>query len=165
MPDALRSLLMQVQTLRRTQRHVEADALLAQGRENYPADPVLAFLQAQTRYELGHPAADLFGQAALLDPANREALRNRALALVSEGAANQARAMLEAELAARPDWLDGHKVLATLKWTHGARGHFADHYAPACRALPDRLDLWIAWFRMVAQARDWTAAAAVLDAS
>jgi hypothetical protein len=163
MPDALRSLLMQVQTLRRTQRHVEADALLAQGRENYPADPVLAFLQAQTRYELGHPAADLFGQAALLDPANREALRNRALALVSEGAANQARAMLEAELAARPDWLDGHKVLATLKWTHGARGHFADHYAPACRALPDRLDLWIAWFRMVAQARDWTAAAAVLD--
>lgn len=163
LPDALRGLLMQVQTLRRAQRYVEADVLLAEGREGHPADPVLAFLQAQTRYELGHPAADLFGEAARLDPANRDALRNRALALVSEGAADQARAMLEAELAERPDWLDGHKVLATLKWTHGARGHFADHYAPACRALPDRLDLWTAWFRMAAQARDWTAASEVLD--
>ncbi|MFM5930701.1 MAG: putative 2OG-Fe(II) oxygenase [Novosphingobium sp.] len=163
MPDAVRALLSQVQALRRAQRYPEADDLLAQGREQFPADPVLAFLQAQTRYELGHPAAALFDAAARLDPANLEARRNRALALISEGEADLARALLQAELAARPEWLDGHKVLATLNWTQGARDHFADHYAPACRTVPDRLDLWIAWFRMVAQAREWPAALAILD--
>ncbi|WP_310534142.1 putative 2OG-Fe(II) oxygenase [Novosphingobium sp.] len=162
MPDEVRGLLMQVQALRQAQRLADADALLGQGRMRFPADPVLAFLHAQTRYELGHPAAALFGEAARLDPANLEAMRNRALALISEGAAVQAREVLEAELAARPDWLDGHKVLATLKWTHGEGSHFADHYAPACRALPERLELWLAWFRMAAQARDWQVAAAVL---
>ncbi|MFM5906166.1 MAG: putative 2OG-Fe(II) oxygenase [Novosphingobium sp.] len=163
MPDEVRALLSQVQALRRAQHHAQADELLGRARESFPADPVIAFLQAQTRYELGHPAAALFDAAARLDPANPEARRNRALALISEGDADLARALLEAELAARPDWLDGHKVLATLNWTQGARGHFADHYAPACRAVPDRLDLWIAWFRMVAQTRDWPAALEILD--
>lgn len=161
--DDLRAVIGQVQTLRRSQCYPEADALIGRALVRFPDDPVLTFFLAQTRYELGHPAADLFARAATLDPANLDARRNRALALVSEGQAADARDWLESELRERPDWQDGLKALATLNWTHGARAHFADHYAPACRALPQRLDLWMAWFRMVVQARDWPHALTILD--
>lgn len=161
--DDLRAVIGQVQALRRAQRYFEADTLIGAALLRFPDDPVLAFFRAQTRYELGHPASDLFARAAALDPANPDARRNLALALVSEGQAAVARDWLEAELRDRPDWQDGLKALATLNWTHGARVHFADHYAPACRAVPQRLDLWLAWFRMVAQARDWLPALTILD--
>lgn len=162
-PDDVASLLRPVQLLRRAQRYVEADGVLAAATARYPRDPALAFLHAQTRYELGHGAAALFARARSLDPANLEAARNQALALISEGGGAEAQALLEAELAGRPDWQDGLKALATLKWTQGDSLHFADHYAKACRVLPDRADLWLAWFRMLAQARDWSGAVAVLD--
>jgi len=163
LPEEVRALLGQVQALRRAQDYVAADRLLAGAVQRFPQDPVLAFFHAQTRYELGHPAADLFARAQALDPANPDAARNRALALISEGGAAQARELLQAELTARPDWLDGLKVLATLNWTAGDTAHFADHYASACRTVPERLDLWIAWFRMVAQARQWDLASGILD--
>jgi hypothetical protein len=163
LPPELRDLLGRVQGLRRAQHYSEADRVLAEAIARHPDEPLLAFFHAQTRYELGFPAADLFARAARLDPLNLDARRNRALALISEGQAAQARELLESELRERPDWQDGLKALATLKWTQGNREQFADQYAPACRALPQRLDLWLAWFRMVAQAREWQAAQAVLD--
>ena len=163
LPEEVRVLLGQVQALRRAQDYLAADRLLAGAVRRFPQDPVLAFFHAQTRYELGYPAADLFARAHALDPANQDAARNRALALISEGAAAQARELLQAELTARPDWHDGLKVLATLNWTGGDAAHFADHYAASCRAVPERLDLLVAWFRMVAQARQWDLASAILD--
>jgi hypothetical protein len=162
-PDDPVILRREVQALRRAQRLVEAEVLLAAGTARWPDDPVLAFFQAQTRYELGHRAAGLFARAEALDPANPEAARNRALALVSEGEAEAAEALLLARLADRPDWLGGLKALATLRWTRGDTAHFADAHAAACRAAPTRQDLWLAWFSMLAQARDWAGAKAVLD--
>ncbi len=162
-PDPEIALRRQVQALRQQQRYIEADVVLAEATARYPHDNALAFFRAQTRYELGHPAAALFARAQSLDPANLDVARNRALALVSEGAAAEASALLTAELARNPGWLDGLRALATLRWTHGEQAHFADHYAAACRAMPARADLWLAWFRMLAQARDWTGAHDVLD--
>lgn len=141
---------------------MEADALLDAALARHPGDFVLRFFKAQTRYELGYPAADLFAEALRLDPANPEAMRNRALALVSEGQVEEAEAFLAAGIAANPGWQDGLKALATLRWTSGRREGFADHYAAACRAQPADANLWIAWFRMLAQARDWAGALAVL---
>lgn len=163
MSEQISRRIRQAQDLRRAQRYLEADAMLAAALARFPDDPVLAFLYAQTRYELGHPAAALFARAAALDPANPDASRNHALALISEGERDAAEALLCARLIRQPDWLDGHRALATLKWTGDDKAHFADHYALACRALPDRADLWLAWFRMLAQAREWVRALAVLD--
>ena len=162
-PDDPAELRREVQALRRAQRLVEADILLTTGTARWPDDPVLAFFRAQTRYELGHPAAALFARAETLDPGNPEAGRNRALALVSEGEAEAAEALLLARLARQPDWLDGLRALATLRWTRGDSATFAQGHAAACRAAPARADLWLAWFRMLAQARDWAGASAVLD--
>ena len=149
--------------LREAQNLIAAEAEFAAAAACYPLDPALAFGLAQTRYELGDPAADLFARAAALAPGNLDIVRNQALALISEGRAEAARGLLEAGLAGQPDWLDGHKALATLNWTSGNRATFSDHLAPACRAQPRNAALWLAWFRNLAQARDWTGASAVLD--
>lgn len=149
--------------LREAQSYAAAEALFARAAVRFPSDPALAFGLAQTRYELGYPAAELFARAQLLAPGNLDLTRNYALALISEGQPDQARGLLEAELAQRPDWLAGHKALATLGWTSGNRVHFSDHLAPACRAQPSNAALWLAWFGNLAQARDWSGALAVLD--
>ncbi len=145
------------------QRLVEAEALFATASAAHPVDPGLAFGLAQIRYELGYPAADLFARVRQLAPDNLDVARNQALALISEGRADAARLLLEPLLAQHPDWLDGHKTLATLKWTNGDQQGFSDHLGPACRAQPDNPALWLAWFRNLAQAREWQAALAVLD--
>ncbi|MEQ1498474.1 MAG: putative 2OG-Fe(II) oxygenase [Novosphingobium sp.] len=149
--------------LREEQRYGEAEAEFARGAIRFDQDAALAFGLAQTRYELGYPAADLFARAAALAPEHPDIARNQALALVSENRADEARALLTARLARHPDWLDGHKALATLNWTEGDRAHFSDHLAQACRAQPGNEALWLAWFRNLAQARDWPGALAVLD--
>ena len=77
--------------LRGVRQYGAAADLFAGATARFPNDPALAFGLAQTRYELGYPAADLFARA---------------------------------QLAARPDWLAGHKALATLNWTSGDRAHF-----------------------------------------
>ncbi len=149
--------------LRQAQQLSEAAAEFGAASRQFPQDPALAFGLAQTQYELGFPAAALFAAAAVLAPGNLDIVRNRALALVSEGRGADARELLTGWLAKRPDWLDGHKALATLNWTSGNRAGFTDHLAAACAVQPDNPALWQAWFGNLAQARDWTAASAVLD--
>ncbi|MFM5918322.1 MAG: putative 2OG-Fe(II) oxygenase [Novosphingobium sp.] len=159
-PSELRA---QVAALRAEQRYIEAEALAEAGGRQFPADPGLAFFLAQTRYELGDPAADLFAKAQSLAPGHKDILRNRALALTSESRRDEARALLEEELAADPAWLDGHKALGTLEWTSGNQDAFSQSLAAACRVQPQNAALWLAWFRNLAQARDWAGALAVLD--
>ena len=148
--------------LRGVQQYGAAADLCAGATARFPNDPALAFGLAQTRYELGYPAADLFARAQMLAPGNLDITRNHALALISERQIEPARALLAAQLAARPDWLAGHKLLATLNWTSGDRAHFSDHLATACRAQPGNAALWLAWFSNLAQTRDWPGALAVL---
>lgn len=140
-----------------------AEAHFAEASSQLPRDPALAFGLAQARFELGLPASDQFARAARLDGDRPELIRNQALALQAEGAGEAAHQLLEARLARHPDWLDGHRVLATLRWTAGDQAHFCDHLAAACRIRPQDQALWLLWFRSLAQIHDWPAARAVLD--
>ena len=151
--------------LRHEQRYDAAEAVFSAAVTRFPREVALRFGQAQTRYELGMPAAKLFAKALELDPANAEVLRNQALAMISEGQHHAAERLLRRALTRQPGWLDGHKALATLLWTHGRRDTYADQFATATRAEPRNADLWTAWFRTVAQARDWAGASAILDAA
>lgn len=162
-PTDLAALRQHAFALRELQRYGEAEAAFAMGTAQFPADPALAFGLAQTRFELGHPAAQLFARAAALAGDPPDIARNQALALIAEGRSDAARELLAARLERCPDWLDGHKALAVLNWTAGDRLHFSDHLAAACRAQPGNAALWLAWFRNLAQARDWAAAIGVLD--
>ncbi|NOU03125.1 MAG: hypothetical protein HOO94_05695 [Novosphingobium sp.] len=149
--------------LRHEQRLAEAAQVFARARAAGAADPRLIEGLAQTRYELGQPAAALFGEALHVAPDNLDVAKNHAAALAAEGDAPAAEALLTSALATNPGWIDGHKALATLHWTRGDPARFADSYAAAVQAEPANADLWLAWFRALAQTRDWVGAGAVLD--
>ena len=157
------SWLRRAALLQRRQDLIGADLALSRARALAPHDPRIAFLRAQTRYELGYPAAALFGDALDLDPANRDALRNRSLAEASEGQVGKAQQRLTAALVRWPDWLDGLRVLASLRWIAGDANGFDRDWAGAARAQPKNQALWLGWFGARAQVRDWPQAIAVLD--
>jgi Putative 2OG-Fe(II) oxygenase len=141
--------------LRAEQRMMEADAAIAEARALAPTDSLIAFLHAQSRYELGYPAALLFARAQQLWPDNPDIIRNHALALASEGRRDAADALLAATLRAQPGWLDGHRVLTSLRWTGGQTDGFDASFADAIAAEPANAGLWLGWFSAVAQLRDW----------
>jgi Putative 2OG-Fe(II) oxygenase len=151
--------------LRREQRFLEAAEVFAAARAAGAEDPALLEGLAQTRYELGQPAAALFAEAQQASPGNLDIVRNRANAMVVEGDLAGAEHLLDAKLAEQPGWLEGHKALSVLRWTRGDQARFAESYAPALAAEPRHAELWLAWFRALAQTRDWIAASAVLDAA
>ena len=149
--------------LRLEQRLVEAVDVFSAALATGARDPALLQGLAQTRYEVGLPAAAVFGEACAANPANLDILRGRAAALAAEGDAAGAEALLETALARQPDWLDGHKALSVMRWTSGDAARFADSYAAALAVQPANPDLWLAWFRALAQTRDWAATLDVLD--
>ncbi len=140
-----------------------ADRAIAEAARLAPSDPLTAFLRAQSAYELGYPAATLFAEAVRLWPENPDALRNHALALASEGQVAEADRVLAGALAARPDWLDGQRVLASLRYSHGDAEHYDAGFAEAVKARPGHQGLWLGWFTLRAQQRDWPAACRILD--
>jgi hypothetical protein len=71
--------------------------------------------------------------------------------------------LLTRALAQNPQWLDGHRVLAALRWTSGDAVGFDASFATAARAHPHAQGLWLGWFSAVAQHRDWPRARAILD--
>lgn len=142
-----------------------ADRAIAEAARLAPSDPLTAFLRAQSAYELGHPAAALFAKAVRLWPENPDVLRNHALALASEGQPAAAEALLADALAAKPDWLDGQRVLASLRYSHGDAETYDQGFASAVKAMPRHQGLWLGWFTLRAQQRDWPAAHRILDAA
>lgn len=163
MPADAEVALLHGVALRLEQRFAEAAAVFAAARAAGASDPALLQGLAQTRYELGQPAAALFAEAHGAQPGNLDILRIRASALAAEGDPVGAEALLESALTLNPGWLEGHKALSVLRWTLGDQARFADSYAAAITAQPGNAELWLAWFRALAQTRDWPATLAVLD--
>lgn len=140
-----------------------ADLAINEAARLSPSDPLTAFLRAQSAYELGYPAAALFAEAVRLWPENPDVLRNHALALASEGQPSEADRVLVRALAAKPDWLDGQRVLASLRFSHGDARNFDAGFVEAVKAQPRNQGLWLGWFTLRAQQRDWPAARRILD--
>lgn len=149
--------------LRRAQRFIEAAEVFSRAVAAGIDDPALREGLAQTHYELGRPAAALFAQARSRFPENLDLLRNHAMALAAEGERGAAEALLEQALAANPAWLDGHRALSVMRWTSGEQNRHVETYAKAVMQEPGNAELWLAWFRALAQIRDWTAAREVLE--
>jgi Tfp pilus assembly protein PilF len=153
---------------RQSQSLVAADKAFRQAARLAPATPALRLASAQTCYELGQPASAMFLEAARqlasTDPEQAlAALRNTAQALASEGDMAGAETLLLRQLTVRPDWLEGHRVLASLRWVTGSVADFDESYRTALAAEPGRRDLWLAWFGALAQVRQWPRAQQILD--
>ncbi len=140
------------------QRIADAAHAFGQAAALDPAEPLTAFAHAQSSLDAGYPAAELFAHARALAPGNLATVTGRAAALAVEGDSDAAEALLADTLRCHPDWLAGHKQLATLRWTAGDSRDFTRSYAAACAAQPHNLPLRLAWFSALMQARDWDGA-------
>jgi Tfp pilus assembly protein PilF len=149
--------------LRDVQDYAGAEASFAAALRGDPDDVELLFGLAQTRFERGLPAADLFARARSQAPTNLDLARNYGAALASEGQEDAAEALFRDTLKTHPDWLDGHKALSTLLWRTGQAVDFAESYRVACDVRPQDAQLWLAWFRITVLAKDYPAAAHILD--
>ena len=141
----------------------ESVRAFARAVELAPDDALSALAHAEVRFESGLPAAALARRALELAPENPTAIGCCAVALSAEGQRRAAENLLVTALVQRPDWLAGQKLLATLRYTGGDNSEFARGYAAAVRVLPQNLPLRMAWFRSVAQARNWEVATRVID--
>jgi Tfp pilus assembly protein PilF len=139
-----------------------AYAAIAEAVSMGPDDPQAVLALAQISYETWRPAAELFARAQALDPRNMGIARGYALALNAEGQCAEAERVLVAALARHPEWIDGHKTLATIRTTAGSVESIDASFAEAVRARPDDAALHMAWFHLLAGARDWAGARTIL---
>ncbi|GIU67382.1 putative 2OG-Fe(II) oxygenase [Candidatus Phycosocius spiralis] len=126
-----------------------------------PQDPVTAFGHAQLAFETGRPAAGLFEKAARLDPSNLQISHNHAAALVQEGQTDRAIGLVEENLIRHPDWLAGHALLSKIRTICGHP--IGANYANACARQPTNMGLHLAWFQLMALAKNWDKAREILD--
>jgi tetratricopeptide (TPR) repeat protein len=128
-----------------------------------PADPLIAHSHARTALEAGAPATDLFTAAARLSPRDGSVVLGLAAALLHEGRADDAIALLERALAGTPLWIEGHRSLAALRGQMGE-----DPLASTTRALahhPRAPELHHLAISLALQARDLVRAGAALEAA
>ena len=145
------------------QRMRDSVQAFARAVELAPNDALSALAHAEVRFESGLPAGALARRALALAADNPAAVGCCAAALSADGQRRAAENLLVSALARRPDWLEGQKMLAALRYTGGDSTEFARGYAAAVRLLPQHLPLRMAWFRSIAQARNWEAATRIID--
>lgn len=126
-----------------------------------PADPDVALGLAQISFEAGLDAAELYADAARLQPLRIDLQRSRASALAAEGRQGEAEVLLEAVLAQNPVWIDGHRTLCGLRATAGD-ADFARSFSSAIKREPANFGLRMAWFHILATARKWDMARKVI---
>jgi Putative 2OG-Fe(II) oxygenase len=125
-------------------------------------DPQLALAHAHISRDAWQPAAHLFERVQRLIPDNLAVVQGHASTLNTEGKGDAAQALLVDTLTRHPDWIDGHRALASMRVTAG-EGHLsARGFAEAVTVQPQNLALRMAWFHVAATARDWNAARTIL---
>lgn len=149
--------------LREEQRMPEAIRAFARAAELAPDDTLTATAIAQTALQCGEPAVEAAQRALALSPGHPPLILCLAGALVAGGQRARAEAVLADAVSRSPAWLEGLAALAELRWTGGDRATFGRAYQEACRREPGNLRLRLAWFRLIAQAREWTAAREILE--
>lgn len=126
-----------------------------------PGDANVAAGLAQISFEAGLDAADLYARAVDLAVGRLDLHRAHAVALAAEGRQVEGEALLEAQLAANPGWIDGHRCLCGMRATAGD-DDFARSFAAAVTRDPANFGLRMAWFHVLATARQWHHARAVI---
>jgi tetratricopeptide (TPR) repeat protein len=149
--------------LREEQQMAESLAAFRRAQALAPADPLTATAIAETSVQCGLAAVELTRRALQLAPRSPSLLLTLASALIAAGQRAEAESVLEAQLRDMPGWLEGQYRLAEIRWTSGDTAHFARGYAVAAAEEPRNLRLRLAWFRVVAQARQWAQALEIVE--
>ena len=141
--------------LRELDRREEALQSLRRAAQMAPDSVRIAHALARTLYEAGLPSLEAYGRALKLAPTDTEVLAGMTSAFVAEGEADTAIAGLERILSRSPQWIEGHVLLAKLRWAQGEREQFARSLDSATSAMPQLLDLWREWIIALMHAEQW----------
>ena len=129
-----------------------------------PANARAAHGHARMALETGCPAAELYRSVVAAQPDDLAAWLGYAQALDAEQRGAEARSLLEAAVVQQPLWVEGHELLARLRWANGEREEFASHYAVAAKA-GGSAELYANWSRILAGADLYAQAADVAAAA
>jgi tetratricopeptide (TPR) repeat protein len=106
-----------------------------------PNDALIANAVAQTRLEAGLPAVSAFERALALG-VNAQVIQGTTAALLAEGRAADALALLDRWLAASPQWGEGHWLAARLRASWRGRSGYLEALDRAQAAHPHDASLW-----------------------
>ncbi|GEM_PF-2606674 len=141
----------------------EAMQAFKQALQLNPKDYDCAVSFAQSRFFCGLPSVEAFGYLEQLQPGDLNAVRGRAMSLAAEGEYDAAQQLLLSALNQHPDWLAGHKLLASQRYTQGQTDNFTESYRIATTQVPNHIELWLEWFRQHAQVKAWADALKVIE--
>jgi Flp pilus assembly protein TadD len=148
--------------LRQLDRRKEALQSLRRAAELAPASARIAHALARTLYEAGLPSLQAYGRALQLAPTDTEVLAGMTSAFVAEGQTDAAIEGLDRILSRSPHWVEGHVLLAKLRWAQGEREGFTRSFDSAIKAMPQNLDLRREQIIALQHAEQWEAALQVI---
>ncbi|HET8535265.1 MAG TPA: putative 2OG-Fe(II) oxygenase [Sphingomicrobium sp.] len=148
--------------LRRLDRRQEAIESLRRASVLAPGSPRIAHALARTLFEAGLPSLEAYGRAVRLAPADTEVLAGMTSACAAEGQAGAAIDGLDQLLSRSPQWVEGHSLLARLRWAQGERDRFTRSFETAVAAHPQNLLLWREWLIALMHAEQWDEARRVI---
>ena len=148
--------------LRQMDRREEAIRSLSRAADMAPASAKIAHALARTLFEAGLPSLQAYGRALQLAPADTEVLSGMTSAFVAEGQVDAAISGLERILSRSPHWVEGHVLLAKLRWAEGEREGFARSFEAALQVMPQNLDLWRQLIIALLHAEHWDHALRVI---
>lgn len=101
-----------------------------------PDSARLVHARARAAFEAGLPSLDWFSRARALAPTDGDVILGQAAALLGEGRAGDAEALLASMLREHPGWLPGHAALIRLRYAAGETGHCLDALDQAIAGAP-----------------------------
>jgi cytochrome c-type biogenesis protein CcmH/NrfG len=141
--------------LRDLDRREEALPSLRRAAELAPTSVNIVHALARTLYESGLPSIDAYGRALRLASGDTDIVAGLTSAFVAEGEPQSAISGLERIVSRSPHWVQGHVLLAKLRWAQGERDDFARSFATAVEQMPRNLDLWREWIIALSHAEQW----------
>lgn len=141
--------------LRDLDRREEALRSLGKAAEMAPGSVRIAHALARTLYEAGLPSVDAYGRALRLAPADTEILAGLTSAFIAQGDVDAAIEGLERIVLRSPHWVEGHGLLARLRWAQGERDGFARTFETAVHKMPNNIELWRQWLITLVHAQQW----------
>lgn len=125
---------------------------------HHPDNIDALFALAQSQFLAGFDATETFFKITRLNPSLRKAWYGYALAVASRGQIELAQNFLESTLQVHTDWVAGHKLLATLKYTQGDDSDFLNSFTDAINLHPKHEELHQSYFNLLVQNKSWDSA-------
>ncbi len=129
-----------------------------------PNVPIIAHALARTLFEAGLDSVQAYGRALELAPGDPAIITGMTSALFAAGKVDSAIDGLGQILGRSPLWVEGHKLIADLRWMNGERDGFARSFHAALKLHPAHYGLRREQILVLTHAEQWhTLLAALAD--